>query len=425
MIDDSNPHSLAVLRAIASRPSELRRLTDDLRCMKNEMITDIYESSIKQLNEGWRQGKPPEILLGYINTIMNSAGDSAIDEIAKLRGRSAVSVVKYALGDLIAGYELSKSNWRQACRLESDEESELKFIAAYGHMNSTLFLGEFKKAMQLMADQWNRYYSPLDELAKESLRQRLTGHLILNPILAIPRHMILAAAFNERPILEAKYWPSEATYNKLSSEDRECQIQWAHAWYEEAKRICTSEATSLSFTHAYLGFYFTLLLLEPGMPQAYLHNRIKQAFDAIDDSTIVAQYVKYGFTGIYHLVCGEDEKALASLCKAARLSAISGNRFADALFMCSHAVAAARLNRADRYLRPDIDHYLSEAEELARQIKRPFYKKLCHGARSAVCYLDGEKGKAQRYAARSKQGGSGYRILRIFYRDGQEPCSSE
>ncbi len=428
--DNSTPQPLAVLLSIFARPFELMRLTADLRGMKREMSGDIFESAIKQLNAGWLKGKPPQILKGYIKTIEDSADDSAIDDVARLRGRSAVAVVKYALGDLWDGHRLGERNWAEARRLESDEESELKWIASYGYFNSTLFLGDFKKAMHLMAGQWSRYYRPLDDGAKESLRKRLTGHLILNPILAIPRHIILAAAFNERPLFEPKYWPSEAAYDKLTPEERGCKVRWAESWYDEAKRICVSEPTSLNFSRAYAGFYFTLLLLESGMPEEYLHERIKEAFGEIDDSsdgssTIVARYVKFGFMGVYHLVCGEDEKALESLSRAATFSAISGNRFADCVFMCAHAVAAARLDRPSRYLGPDICHYLSEADRLARKIDRTFYKKLCYGAKAAVCQLRGEKAKARRYVARSKQGGSGNRIMKIFYKGGKDPGECE
>ena len=75
-------------------------------------------------------------------------------------------------------------NWAEAQQLESEKESALKFNASYGYFNSTLFLGDFKKAMGLMADQWSRHYAPLGDEAKERLRARLTGHLILNPTLA-------------------------------------------------------------------------------------------------------------------------------------------------------------------------------------------------------------------------------------------------
>jgi hypothetical protein len=422
VVDTSVPRPLAVLLAILARPFELKRLTDDLRCVKPGMLEETFDSAIKQLNAGWREGKDPEILMGYMKTIEDSLDDPSLDALTRLRGRSAVAVVKYALGELTEGNRLGARNWVEAQRLESEDESALKFVASYGYFNSTLFLGEFKKAMGLMADQWSRYYSPLDSAAQERLRGSLSGHLILNPILAIPRHIILAAAFNERPLFEPKFWPSEEVYKRLAPEERECKLRWIEAWYEEAKRVCPSEPTSLSFSHAYAAFYFTLLLLEPGMPAAYLHDRINEAFDAIDDSSaIVAQYTKFGFRGVYHLVCSEDERAFESLGQAARLSAISGNRFADSVFMCSHAVAAARLNGSSRYLAPDISHYLTKADRLAQKINRPFYKKLCYGANSAVCQLRGETAAARRYAAWSKHGTTGDRILKIFYKDGREP----
>lgn len=53
---------------------------------------------------------PPEILHGYIKTIRESADDSAIDDIARLRGRSALALVTYALGDLIEGSRLGTQN---------------------------------------------------------------------------------------------------------------------------------------------------------------------------------------------------------------------------------------------------------------------------------------------------------------------------
>lgn len=422
VIDNSAPRPLAVLLTILARPFELKRLTGDLRCEKNEMLSEIYESAIEQLNAGWREGKDPRILLEYIKIIEESADDAAISRLARLRGRSAVSVVKYALGDLIEANKLSARNWDEAQELESDKESLLKWIASYGYFNSTLFLGDFKKAMQLMAEQWSKFYEPLEEDEKESLRGRLSGHLILNPILAIPRHIILAAAFNERPFYEPKYWPSRAAYDKLTQKERGCKLLWVEAWYEEAKRVCPSEPTSLAFSHAYAGFYFTLLLLERNMPRQYLHDKINEAFGQINDSApLVAQYVRYGFRGVYQLVCGDDEKALESLSQAARLSAMSGNRFADCVFECAHGVAAARLSRPSRYLAPHTDHYLSEANRLARKINRPFYKRLCYGAESAVALLCGEKARARKLAARSRHGEAGSRILGIFYRNGEDP----
>ncbi len=415
---------LAVLPAIVAGP--FKRFIDTLRRTKDNLVGEIYESAIEQLNAGWRKGKAPEILRGYIKTIEESVDDSAIDEIARLRGRCAVALVTYALGDLREGSRLGTENWAEARRLESDSDSQLKWLASYGYFNSTLFLGEFKKAMSLMADQWNRYFAPLDDNARESLKENLSGHLILNPTLAVPRHIILAAAFNEQPLLEQRYWPSAAVFDNLTAEERECKIKWVEVWYEEARRICPSEQTSLDLSHAYAAFYLTLLLLESGMPETSLHDKINRAFDAIDDSAaIVAQYVKHGFRGVYHLVCGEDEKALDNLSQAARLSAISGNRFADFIFMCCHAVAAARLNGPGNYLEPDIEYYLSEADRLAREFKQPFYRKLFYGAKAAICLLRGDRAAARRFDAWSKEVGIGNRILKLFYNAGRDRCAGE
>lgn len=422
MIDGPYPRPLAVLLAVAARPFELKRLTASLQAKKAELLVEMLYSQIVQLNRLWGEGTPPRILKGYIKDIRDSVGDAAVDARLALWGNCSIAVVMYALGSIREGNALGQMNFKAAQRLESDEESELKWLASYGFFYSTLFMGNHRLAMILMADQWSKYYAPLTESQKESLIERLSGKLILNPILALPRHIILAAAFNESPYFEPKYWPNLEVYNNLSAEERKNPLMWAQAWYEEAIRICRPEPTSLNFSHAYFAFYLTLLLFEEGMPSGYLHEQINRVFNKIDDSAvIVAKYVKYGFSGVYWLVCGENEKALDCLSQAASFSAISGNRFADCLFMCCHAVAAARLSRPGRYLERDIQYYLSEAEKLSRTINRDFYRKLCDGAQAAVCLHRGEKGKAHRYQQRSLQGLTGNRILRIFQDGALEP----
>jgi hypothetical protein len=56
--------------------------------------------------------------------------DPSLDAITRPRGKSAIAVVKYALGELKQGNQLGAQNWAEALRLESDEESVLKFIAS-------------------------------------------------------------------------------------------------------------------------------------------------------------------------------------------------------------------------------------------------------------------------------------------------------
>jgi len=91
------------------------------------------------------------------------------------------------------------------------------------------------------------------------------------------------------------------------------------------------------------------------------------------------------------------------------------------IFMCAHAVAAARLTKPSMYLEPDINYYLHESEKLAHTIDRDFYKRLWYGAYAAVCLQRGEKGKAQRYSEKSRHGLAGNRILRIFQNDALVP----
>ena len=420
-IDRSLPRPLAVLLAILARPFEMKRMTRELEGMKDEMIVKTFEATVKNLNAGWRQGKPPKILKDYIAIIEGSAEDKAIDPYIRHWGKCSVAVVKYALGDLEEGNRLGKKNWEEAKKLEKKTESVQKWLASYGYFNSTLFLGRFEEAMERMADQWAEHYAAKPDQKKALIAEVNKTSLILNPILAVPRHIILAAAFNETPIFAEKYWPSPEVYGALTERERTCKVKWVESWYAEAQDICQPEVTSLDFSHAYTGFYFTLLLLEEGRDPAYLHERIQGAFNAIKDpSPLVSRYAKYGFQGVYHLVCGQDQEALNNLTQASSLSAISGNRFADIIFMCCHAVAAARLNQKDKYLKSDIEYYLGEAKALARKINRPFYYKLWHGACAAVFRLEGFEARAQKEEESSRQGASGNRILGIFQNNAPE-----
>ena len=149
-------------------PFELKLMTGYRRSLKRDMCVEISESAIEQLEVVWLEGKPPLVLKGYIKVIEGSACDSSLDPVTRLHGRSAAPVVKSALGDLRESHELGARNWAEARRLESDEESELKWIAAYDYFDSALFLGDFKRAMNLMADQWSRYYAPLDDSLERS-----------------------------------------------------------------------------------------------------------------------------------------------------------------------------------------------------------------------------------------------------------------
>ena len=285
----------------------------------------------------------------------------------------------------------------------------------YGRLYSTMFLGKIRPAMDMMVEHWNKHYAHLNDSQKENIRQLLEGRVLLSPIAALPRHMILAAALSEAPIFLERYWPSQKAFRTLSANREEARINWLYAWLEEARQSDPGELISINFSQAYAGFYLTLLLPDGRMQDTKLHNRIEEVFGSIEASSpIVTQYVKYGFSGIYHLVCGEYKKALDKLRKASNFSARSGNRFADCIFLCSRAIAAARL---DSYLEPEIDNCLREAETLAYSFGSSFFPVLCTGARSTICKLQGEEGKALRLREKCLEGQAGSRLLRIFLED--------
>lgn len=411
----STPRSLAVLLTIPERLVQLKRLNVTLKRRHAEMCAERFESMIEELNRLWRNGSNPPYLQDYVKEIETSACYKGIDAELRLWGLSVISVIKYALGFVPDGHRLGRDNWRYAQQLESVRDSEQKWLASYGYFFSTLFLGRCKHAIDLMSGQWSAYYAPLDHEESVRLRKRLSGKLILNPILAIPRHMFLAFALADIMPRERHHWPTAKAFDNAWLEDPHLKLRWFESWYNVAQDICPIEPLSMSFTRSYSGFFLTLLLLESNTRSSILHERIKEVFGNGEESgAIVAKYGRFGFSGVYHLVCGNNERALDDLNNAASFSAISGNRFADCIFLCALAVAAARLNRSNRYLTPQINRHLTNARRIADTIKSDLFTRLCDAAESAVCLHRGEKIRALQFAERSRAGRPDSRVLKIF-----------
>lgn len=430
-IDQQSPRPLAVTQAILIRLTDIlwNGLTKNAIGMKDEKITRILESAIDNLNSGWRRGVPYDILYKYIKIIEDSAYDKAVELDLRIKGLCTVAVVKYALGNIKEGHAMGERNWKEANLIEQKSERLLKtWMAAYGFIYSKMFLGHVEKAMKLMAEQWNNYYVSEDNDVKENIKLQLNDKLILNPILSLPRHIILAATFKE-PKLDKMYFPSEEIYENYklneTSNKLENEILWGKLWYRIGLEICEekydAQGISRNLTHAYAAFYFTLLLQDVKDPNLSLSLRqtIREAFDSIDESApIPARYAKHGFKGIYHLVRGRDEEALDSLRHAATFSNISGNRFADAIFTCCHSLAAARFcTHKEVCLAPEIDYYLKVARKMANRIGGNFYPALYAAAYSSICKIRGNEGEAKRYLLRSSRGSVGERILKIFRND--------
>lgn len=422
-IADRGTHrTLAVVFALSARIVQLKRLTATLRQRKAEMSAERFQSMIEELNRLWVQGSNPQYLFDYVKGIERSAGDRGIDPELQLHGLCAAAVIKYALGEIKAGQSLGRKNWEKAHQLESDLQSTLKFLASYGFFYSTLFRGECYRAIDLISMQWSRYYAALGEDEQRDLRERLFGKLILNPLLAIPRHLILAFALAEKLPLDKRHWPTESAFQNVDLNDADLEVKWFDSWYGVATDICADEPISLSFTKAYGSFFLSLLLIGNNTPASNLHRRINDALGEVETSTaIVAKYCRYGFRGIYRLICGENEWAFEDLSNAASYRDISGNRFADFVFTCSLAVAAARLNRGSRYLEPQIKRHMAQARKLTKTLKSDLFTRLCDAAESAICLQLGDKVRAQQYAERSRVGRPESRLLRIFDVDVLEP----
>lgn len=381
-----------------------------LRRMKDEKERQGFDPAIKDLNEGWRSGLPQKVLDEHMKFI-EGAADGIVDVRKRLHGRSAVAAVKYLLGDLKEAHALAARNWADAKKHEKKYGPVLRWMTSYAHIGSkALFRCEFEPMMKQIAEHWNKYYVGKCEEERKEMASTLSDALPVNPVLSIPRHVILIAAFNGSPIAEAftglpanqrKYWPSRAqkwsdrTFEHLvKPNELKSEWLWVRCWYNEARKVCADEPIGLAFSHAYAGFYFTLLYLgmdEDDKDRDGVKGKAKEAFEAIEvgkESPIASRYAKSGFYGIHELVTGKDsEKALEYFREAARRSAMSGNKFAivDCLFMCCHAVAAQRVERDRKVqlgqkskvdLKPEVNYYLKEARKVAEKTGASFYSKL-------------------------------------------------
>jgi hypothetical protein len=276
------------------------------------------------------------------------------------------------------------------------------------------------------------HYSQTKEVRENQEKQIVAsskkGELTLNPVLGMSRHLILYAAFNGAPMAALKeplenqeqYWPNKSEFDKLVKKEEASEQKWMESWYHEA--VTTSshyeDWIALDFSHAYAAFYFTLLHLEGEAANATLREEARNALESINAEKVVTQYAKEGFYGIYELVAkGGSGKALEHLRKAAAYSSISGNRFAmiDLLFVCCHAVAAAR-EGDEQHLKPEVDYYLKEAKKLARKIGYPFYFGLHEAACAEVSKIREctVRAQGQINTSESMVGKDKTRILRIF-----------
>lgn len=408
---------LAVVLAILARVAELPKLQKELRRALREREAYMFKAAIENLNRGWQSGMPATILLDYVDIIEDRASEIPQSR-ERLQGLCAAANVRYLLGHLVEGNAAARKNWQFARKQEPETECVLKWMASYAFFNSTLFLGQFEDALKMMSSHWQKYYAKLEAENQRRLRAELSGLLTLNPILSIPRHMILAAAFNGNPLYEVDFWPSEEIYEKLQPRERGSEVRWLECWYDEAQRLCEDERISRDFSHCYAGFYYTLLIGE-GEPTANLEiyaARAEEAFSrVVESSPIVSRYAKWGFYGLHHLVRGHYVDALDSLRQAAELSGVSGNRFLDCLFSCGHAVAAVHVQQ---HLGPEVDYYLEQARSMAGKIGRCFYFDLCEAATAEVYSARGETEEANRRIARSQIGRAGGRILGVFHREG-------
>lgn len=275
---------------------------NDFELSIREKERQFFEEAIKSLNEGWRSGLPSDVLNGYMEVIENSSRRMGRRE--SLPGLCAVANVKYLSGDLIGAKRRARNNrrklrilsiWRKVKNLSKDEDDILlEWMASYARLNTECFVkGKFGRAMRRMRNQYK------EETERDLVSGRLSDRsafdplllgtpedvLTLDPVLSIPRNLILAAALHaSRPreidgprefirwcYGKATAWlPGKARQQPGENGGRlESEMRFIKERYDEVleSERANGDPVAHELSHAYAVLAFILLHLRSGDSQ--------------------------------------------------------------------------------------------------------------------------------------------------------------
>lgn len=387
----------AVVLAVPRRMWDAAQVYRQLRNLRKQVQSDLYDRLLRHVREGWRNGLPSAVLLDYVQIL--SALEPP-DPTKGLTARVLVANVTYLLGDLLEGRRQAEIVMEMGQRFDAaaDGLPVFRWLASYAATNTELFLGDFAGAARSLGQLWQEHYLRLegrrDELRAEIRRTGTT----LDPIASVPRHIILASALYGQPLVEPATWPDQ-DHDYGTDHDA-----WLARWYALGLKLCVGEDISRDFTHGYVGLYH--MLARDGRDE-----EAKTALANIpDNAALVSLYVKNGALGILALKKGDFEEALRHFRRADASSRMSGNRFLEGILLPAYAAAVILV---DRTLEPELRRILRRAEVRGRLARSALYDSLLLAAKALRADADGRPKTAEilwRRAERANQGG----LLRVL-----------
>lgn len=377
----------AYVPATVIRAFSFDRLMRRLRNLEAHKAQELFQESLREIRRLWMEGVDEPEVRRHAEVVQRL---SPLIEPDRLLGRALAANVTYLLGDLEKGRRLADQTMRDAKRYEGDRLPVLQWFASYAHANSRLFLGQFELAATILGRLWQSQYMSLSETDRKRLQNALRDRSTVNPLAAVPRHLILASAFAGKSLRRFETQPEP---DELITDD----LQWANQWYELGVKLSKDGETqtdarniSLHFTHGYMALY-RLVMSED--PEACLN-----AIPAKDDPPRVSQYVRHVVEGLKQLKDGEYEDARGQFKRAKEKA--EGNRFLDGIRIPAHAISVARLGKHD-----EARSLLADGRKYAAPTRSPFYDSLLDAA-AVVVYRGHHRGKAHYFQERLNNAGS-------------------
>ena len=353
--------------AVLSRLWSMNVLFRRLENLELYLIQDLHRKTRVDLRDWWRRGEQLD-LRESVETIMSLTPPIETD---RLLGRVLAANVLYLFGDLERGRSIADETMRDALLHDGAGLPTYQWLASYAYANSRLFLGHFEVAATFLGQLWRSKYAYLTQAQQKQLSSSLAGRSTLNPLAAVPRHIILASAFAGRAIRKDETEPRIG--RKISSDDH-----WVTTWYRlgvKYSMITEKEDPeryiSLHFTHGYMALY---RLIVQGQDPSGVLEKIP------DDAAQVSQYVKLVVSGLWKLRehDGTPENGAYRDFKEADILA-AGNQFLHGIMLPAYAVSATALGHHSV-----ASMLLATGREYAAPKESAFYDSLLDAAEATI-----------------------------------------
>ena len=382
------------LKIYGERLISFQRLSMGLRNIEPQIIQEVHADMRREVIDLWRIGANPDELKKEVAHLRDL---SPLADRERLLGLIISANVLYLLGELKQGKELADETMRKARDYDQGKLPVMQWFASYACANSRLFLGQFEQAATMLGGMWQNHYLSLNEDEKKDLKAALRGESTLNPLVAVPRHMILASAFAGKALNNRETQLNPAKAELLEDDEGITQ------WYEKAQVLAEEEEKkvkekikegkvergeeekrdaeiSMYFSHAYMALY--CLIVEPIQEPNVVLGRIPF------EPGPVAGYTKHTVRGILLLKERRWRDANRAF-RAAKLAG-GGNGFLDGVLLPAWAISLAR---EERFV--ESGEMLEKGRGFAAKAQSAFYDALLDAAEAI--FAKGESGESDQY----------------------------